>query len=471
MSSLSGPIEGDPKLISTFFDLGALGYVAEEYFLSGDARSYETAGETGDDGRWQARESGRAPFTTRMVVYRPADPAAFNGSVVLEWLNVTAGADAPAGWLTTHRHLLRAGFAWIGVSVQRVSVEGGGILTTGSARDDAHPPIVLPALKQSDAGRYAALAHPGDAFALDIFTQAGAAARRPGGSGVLGPLTASRVLAMGQSQSAAYLVTYVNAIAPIADGFDGYLIHGRPGRPAHLAGWRHEALAGGVRVRTDGAAPILVLQSETDVFGVLASLGSRQPDDDRLRLWEVAGAAHADTYTMAGAFSDSGGLSAGELATLLAPKTAPLGVAYEAPINSGPQQHYVAQAALAALDRWAREGAPPPVADRLFRDPDDPSAPRLDRHGIATGGVRTPWVDVPVAVLSGLGQERSPRPAMLFGSTHPFDAATLAALYPSGPADYCAAFQASAERTVAAGFLLAEDLEEIVALAAASFPG
>ena len=152
-------------------------------------------------------------------------------------------------------------------------------------------------------------------------------ARRPGGTGVLGPLTAERVLAAGESQSAAFLVTDVNAVAPVAGGYDGYLIHGRPGRPATLSEWEVSsslqpglpALAGGVRVRTDGAAPVIILQSETDVFGALFSLGSRQPDDGRLRIWEIAGGAHADTYTLSAAFTDSGQLGAAELAALLTP--------------------------------------------------------------------------------------------------------------------------------------------------------
>ena len=31
------------------------------------------------------------PFTTRLLVYRPADPERFNGTVVVSWNNVTAG--------------------------------------------------------------------------------------------------------------------------------------------------------------------------------------------------------------------------------------------------------------------------------------------------------------------------------------------------------------------------------------------
>ena len=473
---LSGPVAGQPGLISTFFDLASVGYLAEEYIVGGEACSYEAAGPAGDDGCWQARESANAPFTTRLVVYRPADPVAFSGSVVVEWLNVSSGADAPAEWLMAHRHLIRAGFAWIGLSAQRAGVEGGGIFAEEAARDGSW--FALPALKQSDPGRYGTLHHPGDAYSYGIFAQASAVARRPGGTGVLGPLTAGRVLAAGESQSAAFLVTYVNAVAPVAGGYDGYLIHGRPGRPATLSEWEVSsslqpglpALAGGVRVRTDGAAPVIILQSETDVFGALFSLGSRQPDDGRLRIWEIAGAAHADTYTLSAAFTDSGQLGAAELAALLTPRNDPFGVAYAAAINSGPQQHYVAQAAIAALDRWVRDGTPPPTAGRLGTAPGEPARLHLDELGIATGGVRSPWVDVPAAVLSGLGQEASPGPAFLFGSTRPLAAGTLRRLYPAGADDYVPAFRAAAEQMADAGFLLAEDLEEAVAVAFASFP-
>jgi hypothetical protein len=461
-------VDGPPSLISTFFDLGKAGYTAAEFFVSGEATAYEPAGDTGDDGAWPVRPGRRAPFTTRLVVYRPADAAAFNGTVVVEWLNVSSGADAPAGWLTTHRQLLRDGAAWIGVSAQRDSIDGESLFTRMSEVEGDFSSITLPPLKTTDPQRYADLDHPGNAFSYDLFAQVGRLARRQ--DGVLGPLRASRVLGLGQSQSAAYLVTFVNAVAPVAGGFDGYLIHGRPGSPALLDGTRWESRAGRVRIRTDGDAPVITLQSETDVAGLLRSAGSRQPDSERFRLWEVAGTAHADTYTIDAAFRDSGRRRPDELAAMLAARSDPLGAAFPLPINSGPQQHYVAQAAIAALDRWVRTGAPPPSADRLGLEPGEPVRLRLDRHGIAVDGVRTPWVDVPVAVLSGLGQEAAPGAALLFGSTRPFDRATLDRLYPRGADDYVPAFRDAAERAVAAGFLLAADLDEMVAVAAASFP-
>ena len=38
-------------------------------------------------------EGESAPYRTRIVVVRPQDPTQFNGTVVLEWLNVSSGFD------------------------------------------------------------------------------------------------------------------------------------------------------------------------------------------------------------------------------------------------------------------------------------------------------------------------------------------------------------------------------------------
>ena len=141
---------------------------------------------------------------------------------------------------------------------------------------------------------------------------------------------------------------------------------------------------------------------------VLGYLPARQPDNDKFRLWEVAGTAHADVYTFVAGFIDSGD----------APDRRARGgveadgrrrsvIALEHPINTGPQ-HYVLQAALAHFDRWLRDGTPPPRAPRLEVRDDDPTQFAVDDHGNARGGIRTPHVDVPAAVLSGLGNDGAP---------------------------------------------------------------
>jgi hypothetical protein len=473
-AGVTGPVEGPPGIIMAGFDLGQVGYTLEEFFLEGTATSFAPAGPAGTDGRWQVTPSGRAPFATRLVVCRPSRPGAFTGTVVLEWLNVSAGFDAPAYWMLTHRHVVRAGWAWVGISAQRVGIEGGGdVFSSAAETGDQAPLMALPALKASDPARYGGLHHPGDAFCFDIFTQAARAVRQ---GEVLGALPVECLLASGQSQSAIHLVTYVNAVAPTVPGpgpCDGYLIGSRNGRAAPLTGWdgriRDEG-PDGVRLRTDGRAPALTVQTETDVTGVLAGVTARQADTGRLRWWEIAGAAHADTYLLGAAFSDSGSLPPAELARQLTPTADVFGQQFPAPVNSGPQHHYVAQAALAHLDRWARGGPPPPRSPRLETDPGNPMRLLTDDAGIARGGIRTGWVDVPVAALSGLAPEGAPAFAAILGTTRVFDQAELNRRYPGGPSEYAAAFRTATSRAVTDGFVLAEDAEEMVAVAAAGYP-
>ena len=53
---------------------------------------------------------------------RPIDRHRFNGTVVVEWLNVTGGADAGTDWMLGHNELIREGFVWVGVSAQKVGI-------------------------------------------------------------------------------------------------------------------------------------------------------------------------------------------------------------------------------------------------------------------------------------------------------------------------------------------------------------
>jgi hypothetical protein len=449
------------------YDLATLGYGEAEFSLEGTATSYELQGERGADGRWDVAPGAEAPFRTRFVVRRPIDPARFSGTVVVEWHNVSAGMDVAPDWSFFHRHLAAQGHAWVGVSAQKVGIEGGGFV------ESIHLKLLAPE-------RYGELEHPGDAWSFDMFTQVGAVLRRPAGENPLSGLMPAQVLAAGESQSAACLVTYINAVDPHARVFDGFFVHGRPGAGVSIDGvfisarpdedteaTRRAISSKGERIRQDARVPVLVLQSETDVI-LLGGGRAEQPDSEQIRVWEMAGAAHADTYTMNAGRYDDGTLSAERMAELLRPTTNLMIGQTDMPINAGPQQHYVAQAALAHLAQWAAGGEPPPAAPRLDVDGEGTGF-RLDERGLARGGIRTPWVEVPTAVMGGLGQSGESF-AMLFGRTEPFDDATLSTLYPGGEKEYLERFEVSLDASIAAGFLLSEDREEILAVAAASYP-
>lgn len=458
-----GPIAGDPFLMLGGFDLAASGYVGEEFFASGVAQSYQLAGGLPEDGKASAEPDASAEFITRIVVRRPSEARHFGGTVVVEWLNVSGGLDAAPDWLFMHRHWMREGVTWIGVSVQKAGIDGGGLVPG------------MP-LKEADGPRYEKLSHPGDAFAFDIFTQIGEALRVPG-SGPLGALEAERVIGLGESQSAGFLVTYVNAVDPLARCYDGFMIHGRPGTAAPIDGTYLSRAANdgelanvsrvfteGHRIRADVRVPVFTVQSETDVIS-LGSARSRQPDSENFRLWEIAGAAHFDTYGLLGSLADDGSLETRELAERIAPTDTPYGMQANSFVNSGPQQHYILNAAFSHLERQVRDGSPPPSAPWLETLADDARDLARDELGIARGGIRTPWVDAPSAVLSGIGQGGEGF-MFLFGKTDPLEAEALQKLYPDGAEEHRLRFNTAADAALDAGFLLEADAEEIRELAA-----
>ena len=123
---------------------------ASEFFVSGTASSYAEGA------------SGQADYTTRIVVQTPIDVTEFNGTVIVEWLNVSGGIDAAAVWFMAHREMVREGYAYVAVSAQKVGVRADTTITG-----------IDMSLKKQDPERYSSLSHPGDDYSFDIFSQVG----------------------------------------------------------------------------------------------------------------------------------------------------------------------------------------------------------------------------------------------------------------------------------------------------------
>jgi hypothetical protein len=452
--AIDGPITspGSAFLQSTSFDLAQVGYVQEEYFLAGSATAYANAGPLGADGAWSVTPAATAPYKTRIVVHRPANPKKFKGTVMVEWLNVSGGVDAAPDWTLAHVELIRRGWAWVGVSAQYVGVEGGGGLVNV---------ISLP-LKEVNPARYGTLSHPGDSFSYDMYSQAGAAVRSP--SGPLRDHRVKRVIAIGESQSAFRMVTYVNAIHPLAGVYDGFFVHSRGAIGAALSEAPEPAIQvpGEARIRADVDVPVLTFETETDLT-LLGYASARQDDGPNFRLWEVAGTAHADSYTLVTGWTDLG--TSPDIVGIVAP-SAPLPGIIECnePINSGPQ-HFVVKAALSALERWVRTGKAPKPAPRLELDPGPPLAIARDGNGNALGGIRTPQVDAPIAAFGG--EQAGSILCRLFGTTTVFSDAQLAALYPT-PKAFTSAYKRALKRSTRAGWIRPADAKLMRRWAAAS---
>ncbi|WP_242676654.1 alpha/beta hydrolase domain-containing protein [Rhodococcus sp. ABRD24] len=423
---------------STSVDLAAAGYSEREFFLSGTATAYREDGAWDSDGSWAVTEAGQAPYRTRLLVRMPKDPGRFNGTVVVEWLDVSGNVDTDVDFGYMYPELLQ-GYAWVGVSAQAAGVNSTGGSPLG-------PNVV--GLKAWDPQRYGPLHHPGDAYSYDIFSQAGAAIRAPRGANPLSGLVVEKLLAVGQSQAGFRMLTYANAIQPSARIFDGLFIHGRAGAGAPIGDATLDGPGGptGIapaRVRTDLEVPVFQVVTETDLFelgggpGPHSFVAARQPDTERIRTWEIAGAAHSDAHSL----------------RILHPQyTAQFGAIRELStlipiVNDGPQSQVVS-AALRALRHWVVDGVAPASADPIETTADTIVR---DRFGNALGGVRTPDVDVPVATLTG---ETVQVPNN--GATVPLDTETLAVLYPDQDT-YVTQFSDATDRAVTAGFLRFED--------------
>ena len=434
------------------FDLAQVGYEQSEFFLAGRATAYTPTAPLTSNGKWSvAPSSATAAYKTRVVVYRPIDPQKFNGTVVVEWLNVSGQIDADPDWTQTHNELIRDGFAWVGVSAQAVGLNALKCSTS--------------CLAPGDPARYGSLSHPGDSYSYDMFSQAGQAIRDDSRQ-ILGGLTPKTLLAAGESQSAARMVTYIDAVQPLTHVYDGFLVHSRSAAGAPLSQSPLPAVStpSPTFIRTDLNVPVFTFQTEFDVSGAFTA---RQPDTNKFRQWEAAGTSHFDTYGLLIGPSDTGN-GQGAVANLAAmqdPTNVPSpGGLCAKPINTG-GAHWLLDSAIYWLNQWVTHGTPPPVGQPLEIASTSPFAYAKDANGNTLGGVRTPQVDAPVAVLSGTDNSAGNNNLVsmfcfLFGSTVPYTSAHLSSLYPNH-GKFVKAWTQDINKLVHAGFLLKPDGSEL----------
>ena len=437
----------DTTLYGTSFNLSTVGYEKSQYFISGTAHSYVPVKPLTSAGTWTVTAGASAPYKTRIAVYRPIDPKKFNGTVVVEWLNVSGGTDDAPEWTMSHNELVRDGFAWVGVSAQQVGVDSA---------------------KTTDPAEYSSLSHPGDSFAYDIFSQAGQAVRDDAAQ-ILGGLHPHRLIAAGESQSAIYMMTYIDAAQPMAHVYQGFLVHSQfgTGAPLSQAPQATYSAPNPTTIRSDLGVPVLEFETETDVDNSNLTDRLHYGDPKWFRLWEVAGSSHYDYYGLAIGPNDTGNGQGAEenLAAMQNPTRTPTGgFSCAVPINTG-GTHWALDAAVYWLNRWIVDGTPPPQAPLLATTHVSPVVYKLDANGNAIGGARTPQVDAPIAALGSQGN--SGGFCFLFGSTVPYSAVNLASLYKTH-ARFVSAWAGAIHKDGADGFLLPPDEAELLHSAAVS---
>ncbi len=459
MTRVSGPVTGGSKgwaFGGPTADLAAAGYRQEEYFLEGQAVRYGPVPgtELGWDGRWRAEPVETSPYKTRMVVVRPVDPAAFNGTVIVLWNNVSAGYENFGGGDSPE--VFEGGYAYAAVSAQRVGVHG--------TLDDPQ------GLRAWDPERYGSLSIPGDDYSFDIFTQAAnvvAPERSREGLDPMGGLEVRRLFAQGASQSAARLATYLNAVQPLTRRFDAFflIMYFGGGTPLEVGDEvmtvrdaasdpnRSRIPEGCQLLRDDLEIPVMVLNTECEAT---SCYGVRQPDTDRFRYWEVAGASHVSLQAM-------------ESSVPRLERDFGFSIPLDETMQSINQVSVapVVDAALHLLHIWVCEDTPPPVQPRIEFGGDPPEIAR-DGNRIARGGIRLPQVEVPLAHNSAI-QKAPDIFARLVGSHEAFPVDKVRQLYGSRDA-YLARYEEAARAAVAASVILPRDVDPMIAEAAARIP-
>jgi hypothetical protein len=288
-------------------------------------------------------------------------------------------------------------------------------------------------LKGWDAKRYAALLHPGDTFAKDIFSQAIQALRDPAHNRTtvlspqpVDPMRGMRVRHLsvtGASQSASQLTTFINE--HYNRGTVDLFVITRGGGPF-----------------TDFSVPIFHLNEENQT--------RNDPDTSKYVLWQEAGTAHAPAawwnYVWAELKRDQTG-----------PGT-PDALNIACSVNRG-SVDYSSRALSDWVSRYFEDGTLPPSAPRIQRDASGNIV--RDANGLTVGGLRHPFIAVPVALNRS---ESSDCP--LWGQYRPWTSAKVKSLYPTH-ADYVDKVRAWASFEVAKGWLLPEDRNDAVAKAQA----
>ena len=293
---------------------------------------------------YQAKEyfvSGTAngqPYKTRIVVRRPTNASRFSGLVLAESMH---GSGAAHMFEFTSIYTMTSGHA---------AVE---ILTTSPMQ-----------FVQLNDARYKDL-QVGGGQANEIIAQVGALVRtgKP-----LGGLTMRKMVLSGTSMSAGTLINYLPA----------HMVYRTPDMQRIYDGFM--PTSNGALV-PDVDVPVIQLPTMLEVAG--NNITNRQDSDEagkQFRLYEFSGIAHIDTR-------DS-----------VRMKPNPCTI----PLSEFPHQAYMS-VGLHHLFAWVDKGVLPPHGERIWLDRDehnDGSRMVLDEHGNPRGGIRNPYVDVPVVKYS-----------------------------------------------------------------------
>ena len=410
-----GPCGSTPTfnqtLYGTSFNLSRVGYEKSQFFISGTAHSYVPA-QPSDERRQMEdhdrRERAIHDADSGIPPHRPQEVQRDGRGRMAQCERRDRrqpGLDAVPQRTGSRRLRL-----------------GGGFRPAGRCRLSEDPPIPPSTRRcrtQATASRTTSSRRPAGRFAR---TQ----------PLILGGLRPHTLIAAGESQSAGRLMTYIDAVQPIAHVYQGFLVHSQfgTGAPLSQAPQTSYAAPTPTTIRSDIGVPVFEFETETDVDNSNLTDRLHYGNPKWFRLWEVAGSSHYDYYGLAIGPDDTGNGQGAvkNLAAMQNPTRTPVG-GFNWPSPSTPAERTGRLTPLSiGSTGGSLTGTPPPRASLLGDHPRiSPVVFKLDANGNVIGGVRTPQVDAPIAALGSQGN--SGGFCFLFGSTVPYSATHLASLY------------------------------------------
>jgi hypothetical protein len=486
LPSVAGPIPStstDFPFIADGFDVEPPvpeGYVEEEFFVTGTGNLYQYT-STGIEvvtpcPAIAARGCTDLAYTTRMLVKRPANPAKFSGNVIVEALNPSANFDLAAVWDRSFAHFVRNGDVFVGFSSKSIIADETLKLFNPARYADLNWPYVPSPDGNANDGVY-------DGITFDIAAQIGALFKVNGPTSPIHGFNVRHVFEAGFSQDGSFTFTQADIFHDLErlpgdrDIFDGYVPGGTNG-PSDIdfgltaAG---QLPAGDKRIQMQPRdVPVIQIDTETEIFfGSLdpaLGLAFQRPDgdaiNDRYRLWEVPGASHvsddnsAPVTTIQLDQAELMGITTAELppdgCTHMQFVTGPtVGLPGIVDPNDFPFS-FVANAAFTDLVEWVDFGLAPPHAGFIDVSTSGTTGSiTRDQFGNAEGGVRTPFLDVPVTTFTPTDTVAHTTLfsgfCVLDGFNTPFSTTELQTLYPNH-ADYVAKFAVEAAKLAAERF-------------------
>lgn len=362
-------------------DLSSANYTEREFYAAGKANRYRGALpgvlETAKviDGNW--------PYKTRVLVRAPV-AAKFNGTLVVEWTNVTAGQDIDFAFAEAYEYLLREGYAVAVVSAQKVGVDR---LKTWSPARYGSLTVNIDNVDPVGGGNIddcrGQPTCPGDALSWDIMTQVSKALKdNAGPNRPLPGMKVKYVIALGESQSATRLTTYYNTIQPIHRLFDGFV---------------HFDLA--LQRRSDLSVPSISVNSEVTAMPMFPATTTAR----FTRTWAVPGASHSSLYGTN--YVDNMVLRDKSFAGPNGPRSFSQVVGTQnctlSPLFSTVDHGLVLNTALDAVNQWIRTGKEAAPSREIQRDASGVVV--RDANGMAQGGVQIAQFTAPTAFLAPNG--------------------------------------------------------------------